>query len=63
MGLMLHANGRNFITNGQYREALKILDMGEVSDLILTNDLFDSMVKFSLAHFSVTSSAGGLFPM
>ena len=31
MGLMLHAKGRHLIEKSQYKEALEILSMGEVS--------------------------------
>lgn len=31
MGLMLHANGKKLIRNENYKDALEVLSMGEVS--------------------------------
>ena len=31
MGLMLHANGKALMKKGKYRDALEVLNMGEVS--------------------------------
>jgi len=34
MGLMLHAKGKRFIRKGNYKDALEVLTMGEVSSLL-----------------------------
>jgi len=35
MGLMLHAKGKKLIKQGNYKDALEVLSMGEVSFLLV----------------------------
>jgi hypothetical protein len=35
MGLMLHAKGKHLIKGGNYKDALEVLTMGEVSSLLI----------------------------
>ena len=47
MGLMLHAKGRHLIKNGQFKDALDILAMGEVTCRFLNADVLIALIQLS----------------
>ena len=47
MGLMLHAKGRHLIKNGQFKDALDILSMGEVTCRFLIADVLIALMPLS----------------
>ena len=47
MGLMLHAKGRHLIKNGQFKYALDILAMGEVTCKFLIADVSIALIQLS----------------
>ena len=47
MGLMLHAKGWHLIKNGQFKDALDILAMGEVTCRFLIADVLIALIQLS----------------
>jgi len=54
MGLMLHAKGKKLIKQGNYKDALEVLSMGEVSVLLvyvlLRMCYSDEQITLKLVH-------------
>ena len=47
MGLMLHAKGRHLIKNGQFKNALDSISMGEVTCRFLIADVLIAVIQLS----------------
>ena len=47
MGLMLHAKGEHLIKNGQFKDALDILSMGEITCRFLIADVLIALIQLS----------------
>ena len=47
MGLMLHAKGRHLIKNGQFKDALDIISIGEVACKFPIVDVLIALIQLS----------------